>query len=90
MNVQHIQIVDNGKPLPEEQNFVPVSYFEFSISYFTYLLTVSIKSTSSSPYPTFVFTFQDIDLLQRAFLNTNKPKYTSSKIFLTLNLPTTS
>ena len=80
-NVQHFQRFDNGQPLPKEQNFPPESQFEFSISPFKDLLTVILKSTPSSPDPTFGFTFQYDDLLKKAFVNTIKHKYPASKIF---------
>ena len=79
LNVHHLQIFDNGQPLPKEQNFVPDIQFELYISPFTYLLPVLLKSTPSSTDPTFGFTFLDDDRLKRAFLKTIKPKSPSSK-----------
>ena len=47
LNVQHLQIVDNGKTLPEEQNFVPASQFESSINPFTDLIPVLLIVNSN-------------------------------------------
>ena len=81
LNVQHLHIVDNGQPLPEEQQISRASQFELSISPFTDLLPVIHKSTSSSPCLTFGFTFQYYDLLKRSFVKTIQPKYPDFKIF---------
>ena len=51
-NVQHLQRVDNGKPLHEEQNLVPFSQFELYTSTFTDLIPVLLKPTSYYPDPT--------------------------------------
>ena len=81
LNVQHLQRVYDGQPLPEEKNFVPVSQFELSVSPFTDLLPVLLKPTTSYPDPTFGFTFQDDYLLKRDSINTIKLKSPASKIF---------
>ena len=81
LNVQNLQRVDNGQPLPEEQNSVPTSQFELSINTFTYLLPVLLKCTPYYTDPTFGFTFQYDDLLKRAFVKTIQPKYPASEIF---------
>ena len=81
LNVQHPQKINNGQPLPEEQNFFPTIQFELYISPFTDLIPVLLKSTPYSTDPTFVSTFLDDDLLKRAFVKTIKPKSPSSKIF---------
>ena len=57
LNVQHLQRVDNGQPLTKEQSFVSSSHLELSISPFTDLLPVLLKSNPYYPYPIFGFTF---------------------------------
>ena len=79
LNVQHLQIFNNGQPLPEEKN--AASKFELSTSPFKYLLPVILKPTPYYPDTTFVFTLHFCDLLKRAFVKTIKPKSLSSKIF---------
>ena len=81
LNAQHIHIVDNGQPLPEEQKFVPASQFEFSISPFKYFIHVLLEYTPSYPYPNFWFPFQYYYLLKISFSNTIKPIHPASKIF---------
>ena len=81
VNVQHLKRINNVKPLPKEQNIVPVSQFELYIIPFTDLLSVVLKYTPSSADTNFGFTFQNYYHLKIAFLKTIKPKYTSSKIF---------
>ena len=81
LNFQHIHIFDNGKPLPEEKNFVPASQFEFYISPSTDLIPVKLKPNPYDLDPTFGLNFQDNDLPKRDFEKTIKPKYTASKIF---------
>ena len=81
LNVQHLQRVDNGQTIPEEQNFVLASQIELYISNFTDLIPMLLKSTPSSPVPTFGFTSQDDNILKRAFAKTIRPKYPSSDIF---------
>ena len=80
LDVQHLQIVNNGKHLPEEQTLPPENQFEFYISPFTYLLPVLLKSTSYYKDPAFGFNFQYDDILKIYFVNTIKPKYPDSKI----------
>ena len=72
LNVQNLHRVDNGKSLPVEQNFVPASKFDLSISPFIDLLHFLLKSTPYYPDPTFGFTFQYYDLLKRVFVNNSK------------------
>ena len=81
LNVQHLQIVNNGQTFPEEKNFFPASQFELSVSPFTDLIPVLLKCTPYSTDTTFGFTFQDDDLLKISFIKTIKPKYPASKIF---------
>ena len=81
LNVQHLQKINNGQPLPEEQNFVPAIQFELYISPFTYLLPVLLKYTPSSTDTTFGTTFLDDDRLKITFVKTIKPKSPSPKIF---------
>ena len=80
-NVQHLQRVDNGQLLTEEQKFVHASQFELYINPFTYHLPVILKFTPHYTYPTFCFTLQYEDLLKRASVKAIQPKSPSSKIF---------
>ena len=81
LNFQHLQIIDNVQTLSEEKNYVPDNQFEFSISPFTDLIPVILKSTPYYPDPIFGFTLQDYYLLKRAFVQTIKPKSPASRIF---------
>ena len=81
LNVQHLHIFNNGQPLTEGKNCVTASHFELSINAFTNLLTVLLKYTQYYPYPTFILTFQDADLLKISFVKTIRPKHLASKIF---------
>ena len=89
LNVQNLHRVDNGKSLPVEQNFVPASQFYLSISPFIDLLPAILKSTPSSQYPNFGFTFQDDNLLKRSFVKTIQPKLPYSNFFPILDVPRT-
>ena len=81
LNAQRLRIVDIGNPPPEEQKSFPDSQFELSISPFTDLLPVLLKSNTYSPNATFGFTYQYNYILKRSFVNTLKSKYLYSKIF---------
>ena len=80
LNVQHIQIVNNGKPLPEE-HFFPTSQFDLSIIPFIDLLPVILKSTPCYSDTTFGTNFRNDNILKRSFVNTIKPKSPASNIF---------